>query len=313
MKKIFYVNIFFLVLVLIQICGGYALNPIIKSLHLNLGSVLILTQILFLIIPVIIYLVVTRQSPVKALRIKPLKIGDLSLVILIGFLVIPIASFLGLITNLVFHNNVGDVLSKMSSLPLGFMIVVVALTPAVCEEITMRGAVLSGYRKIGVHKAAVITGLLFGILHLNPSQFLYTFVLGIILAYMVNATGSIFSSMICHFVFNGFNVISAWRTLRNGVKPPDITTLDPNLRNSMFITLFIASIISVVIIIAIIRKLKKNNMGSVASEDSRNDNLYGSSRESSEGVSINPVTAYSPIIVSAIIYCIFIFNNYVKL
>lgn len=308
MRKVFKANIFFLILVVIQIFGGYVLAPIIRSLHLNLSGVLILTQLLFLIVPVIIYLDVTRQSPLEVLRIKLLKIKDLPLVILIGFLVIPIASFLGLITNLVFHNNVGDILSKISSLPLGIMLVVVALTPALCEEITMRGVVLSGYKRIGIHKAAVITGLLFGILHLNPSQFLYTFVLGIILAYMVDATGSIFASVICHFIFNGTNVILAWRNSRSGIKPQDITSLAPAVRNSALITLFIISIISTVIIIAIIKKLKKNNTVNIVSEDNGNRILlYDSSDE------INHIVVYLPIIVSAIIYSIFIANNYIKL
>ena len=310
MKKVFYANVFFLILVLLQLLGGYLIRPFLSMLHLSLWSSLVLTQILFLIIPIIIYLLVTKQSPIKTLRIKPLKIKDLFLVVITGFLVYPIASFLGLITNLVFHNNVNDVLEKMNTLPLWAMVLVIALTPAICEELTMRGAVLSGYRRIGVNKAAVITGFLFGVLHLNPSQFLYTFVLGIILAYMVNATDSIFASMICHFIFNGINAVISWNTLRSGRKAKDITDIAPAVRNSAIIFFLVISIISIILIVLIIRELRKNNMAVSDLREHRGINMENQQNEYLTNKSVSAITAYLPIVVSVIVYILFAFNVY---
>lgn len=306
MKKVFYANIFFFILILIQIGGSYLLKPVVVLFHLNLPSILVTTQIVFLIVPIIIYLVVTKQSVAKTLRIRPLKIKDLVLVIVTGFLIYPIASFLGLITNLVFHNNVNDVLGKMSSLPLMVMIIVIALTPAICEELTMRGVILSGYKKIGIHKAALITGFLFGVLHLNPSQFLYTFVLGIILAYMVDATGSIFASMICHFIFNGINAISSWNSLKSGTKAQDITALSPAMRNTALITFLIASIISVIIIISIIRTIKKRNRIYIEIREEQEEAMNSRDYNYSElDESVSAIKLYSPIIISVIVYILF--------
>ncbi|MDF2504966.1 type II CAAX endopeptidase family protein [Clostridium sp.] len=306
MKKVFYANIFFFILILIQIGGSYLLKPVVVLFHLNLPSVLVTTQIVFLIVPIIIYLVVTKQSVAKTLRIRPLKIKDLVLVIITGFLIYPIASFLGLITNLVFHNNVNDVLGKMSSLPLMVMIIVIALTPAICEELTMRGVILSGYKKIGIHKAAIITGFLFGVLHLNPSQFLYTFVLGIILAYMVDATGSIFASMICHFIFNGINAIASWNSLKSGTKAQDITALSPAMRNTALIIFLIASIISVIIIISIIRTIKKRNRIYIEIREEQEEAMNSRDYNYSElDESVSAIRLYSPIIISVIVYILF--------
>lgn len=309
MKKVFYANVFFLILVLLQIFGGYLIKPFLPLLHLTLWSSLVLTQILFLIIPIIIYLIVTKQSPINTLRIKPLKIKDLFFVIITGFLVYPIASFLGLITNLVFHNNVNDVLAKMNTLPLWAMVLVIALTPAICEELTMRGAILSGYKKISINKAAVITGFLFGVLHLNPSQFLYTFVLGIILAYLVDATDSIFASMICHFIFNGINAVISWNTVRTGVKPQDITDIAPAVRNSVLIFFLVTSIISIILIICIIKKLKKDNM---VTSDGEQRGIYMENSQNKALINepISTIKAYSPIAVSVIMYILFTFNVY---
>ena len=50
--------------------------------------------------------------------------------------------------------------------------------------------------------ALVLSGLLFGCMHMNFNQLLYTFVFGMILVFMMEATGSIVTSMICHFLLN---------------------------------------------------------------------------------------------------------------
>ena len=47
---------------------------------------------------------------------------------------------------------------------------------------------------------------MFGALHLNINQFCYATVLGLIFAYTNRASGSVFTSMIMHIVFNGYNM-----------------------------------------------------------------------------------------------------------
>ena len=79
----------------------------------------------------------------------------------------------------------------------------------ITEEVTIRGIVLSGYENKNKYVAALMTGLFFGILHLDPQQFLYAAVLGFILALVVRITNSIFSSMIIHFIINGTSVTMA--------------------------------------------------------------------------------------------------------
>ena len=54
--------------------------------------------------------------------------------------------------------------------------------------------------------AALMSGLLFGCFHLNINQALYAFVMGIVFAYMVEATGSLWSSVIAHFAVNTYSI-----------------------------------------------------------------------------------------------------------
>ena len=78
--------------------------------------------------------------------------------------------------------------------------------PAITEEITIRGIVLSGYDNKNIYVACIASGLLFGIMHLDPQQFLYATVLGFILALVVRITNSIFASAIIHFIINGTSI-----------------------------------------------------------------------------------------------------------
>ncbi|HEX4406077.1 MAG TPA: ABC transporter permease subunit/CPBP intramembrane protease [Polyangia bacterium] len=84
----------------------------------------------------------------------------------------------------------------------------IALTPAVCEEALFRGAILRGLAA-GLPRitAAVITGLLFGLFHLDLWRLLPTAMLGIALSLIALETDSILPSMLAHFTNNACLVI----------------------------------------------------------------------------------------------------------
>ncbi|MCR5153604.1 MAG: CPBP family intramembrane metalloprotease, partial [Lachnospiraceae bacterium] len=58
--------------------------------------------------------------------------------------------------------------------------------------------------------AIIFSGLLFGLMHGNLNQFTYTVVLGMILCLINEATGSMLSSMLFHFILNASNVINVY-------------------------------------------------------------------------------------------------------
>ena len=85
---------------------------------------------------------------------------------------------------------------------------VLALLPAICEELIFRGVVLKGLRRnFSDITAVLLSALMFCLMHGNLQQFAYTFLLGVVLGWIATRTGSIFSSMIVHFV-NNFIVIT---------------------------------------------------------------------------------------------------------
>ena len=82
----------------------------------------------------------------------------------------------------------------------------VAILPAICEEFTHRGLLLSGYKKLGFKKAVILSALMFGLIHLNVNQFFYATVIGLVLAVVTLYSRSIVPAIIIHFMNNGINV-----------------------------------------------------------------------------------------------------------
>ncbi|ABX40639.1 CPBP family intramembrane glutamic endopeptidase [Lachnoclostridium phytofermentans] len=87
-----------------------------------------------------------------------------------------------------------------------FALFCVAFVPCVMEEIVYRGLFYQGYRRVNPLGAAFLSAFLFGILHGNLNQFCYAFVMGIVFAFVIEATDSILSTMIIHFIMNGWSI-----------------------------------------------------------------------------------------------------------
>ncbi|BBF44377.1 CAAX amino terminal protease family protein [Lachnospiraceae bacterium KM106-2] len=95
-------------------------------------------------------------------------------------------------------------------MPMAVGLLVVGLLPAICEEGVYRGIFYHEYRKVSIRKAIVVSGLLFGVLHMNINQFAYAVLLGMVFALVVEVTGSIISSVICHFIINATSVVASY-------------------------------------------------------------------------------------------------------
>ncbi len=88
---------------------------------------------------------------------------------------------------------------------------IVGFIGPVVEEIVFRGMILGGLRSTGrILSAIVLSGFLFGLMHLNLNQFSYTVIMGIFWGLLVEASGSILTSMICHISMNSLSVIMVY-------------------------------------------------------------------------------------------------------
>lgn len=114
----------------------------------------------------------------------------------------------------------------------------VAFVPCVMEEIVYRGLFYQGYRRVNPLGAAVLSAFLFGILHGNLNQFCYAFAMGIVFAFVIEATDSILSTMIIHFIMNGWSITLLYAIPRlfkylNNMANDAIARGDQELANSI--------------------------------------------------------------------------------
>ena len=201
------VNIVFLITILISV-----IVPFLPLNYLRDRAALgvIFSQVC-LVLPTLIYLLMNRMSYAETVRLRKMRLQDILLTLLFGILIGPVHTLINALS-LVFSTGVigFTVIDIVQEVPFLGGIVLVAVLPAIAEETVYRGAFYNEYSKIHVLKAAVLSGFLFGVMHGNINQFCYTFILGISLALLVEATGSILSSMLVHFWINASSTVMTY-------------------------------------------------------------------------------------------------------
>lgn len=205
MKKVSRANTYFLIIILLQLFLPVEL--VFRWFNItDSKTMLLISHVITFIFPAIIYLIITKQSAKDVLKLNKLYFNDIPLIILLAFVCQPIMTFFSLISQFFFENEIGNFVSGIVDSPYIILLLVIAVLPAITEEITIRGVVLSGYEDKNIYLACSITGLLFGIMHLDSQQFLYASVLGFVLALVVRITNSIFASALIHFLINGTSI-----------------------------------------------------------------------------------------------------------
>lgn len=121
---------------------------------------------------------------------------------LVIFLNIAFNSIFDLILRLFGYSPASSTITSYALSAFLIAIFASAVLPAFCEEFANRGMLLSGLKKLGIKKAIVLSGLVFGLMHLNIGQFGYAFLIGMFFAFIFFATGSILPSIIIHFMNN---------------------------------------------------------------------------------------------------------------
>lgn len=89
-----------------------------------------------------------------------------------------------------------------------FNVFMLAVIPALCEELLFRGYVQrQAERSLTVVGGILFSGIVFGLYHLRLTQILPLSVLGIYLAYVAWRTGSLWVPIVVHFANNAFAVL----------------------------------------------------------------------------------------------------------
>ena len=83
------------------------------------------------------------------------------------------------------------------------------LAAPICEEIFWRGSVFRSLKKYGFLPSALITSLLFALMHSGRAEFIYALFSGILFSYLYYITDSCASSIILHLLNNCIALLGA--------------------------------------------------------------------------------------------------------
>lgn len=200
------VLIFLLELVALVTIGSYLQ---LKFGHLGIA----LSQIILLLI-VMLYAWYIKIDYKNVFKLNKFSLSDLLIALLIWSISFVLVIALTQLMMYILPNSQQSAkeLSKfIINKEIWVNILVVALMPAICEELLFRGFILSSFSKDGeiTNSAIIITGLLFGILHLYLFKILPIAVLGMALSLIVKKTKSIIPSMSMHFLNNLISVLAS--------------------------------------------------------------------------------------------------------
>ena len=124
-----------------------------------------------------------------------------------------------------------------------YALLAIAVIPAICEEILFRGYILRSFEKSwGIITAILVSGLFFGLFHLQAGNLIPLSTLGVVLATMTWLSGSIWPAIFAHFINNGMAVII-------GINFPELFFQDITLENLPSVWFLLMSIILTCLII----------------------------------------------------------------
>jgi len=119
----------------------------------------------------------------------------------------------------------------------------IALVPSFAEEVLFRSYVLRAFEKSwGIVLAIVISGILFGLYHIQLTNLLPLATLGILLAVITWLSGSVWPAVLAHFVNNGAAVLA-------GTYYPEIAFAQMSAEALPPFWMFIASVVISAIVI----------------------------------------------------------------
>jgi sodium transport system permease protein len=108
----------------------------------------------------------------------------------------------------------------LAAAPIWFVLLVMALIPAVCEELVFRGFIFSGLQRDSGHvRAVLLSALLFGLSHGVLQQTITASLVGLLLGWIAYRTGGVGCTIIFHFVHNTISMLIATCSSRGDMVP----------------------------------------------------------------------------------------------
>ena len=206
LNPLYGIGLFFIIMVLFIF--------VFAPLQFRFGMVGLLLTELGLLFVTLLAVRLTKQSFREVFPIRRPRFGQIVGTILIWVGCFLFVMLVTLASMMIFPEGFLDISSNMSSMfssvPAFFSFLIVAVSPAICEEAMHRGFIMHTFRGITRDWVVVLCiGLIFGLFHLDPYRFLPTALLGMGLAYVMRKSNNMLLPALFHFINNSISFLAS--------------------------------------------------------------------------------------------------------
>lgn len=196
-------------MVLVRIVAPEILAAIYPAVFTDMFVNTIISE-LIIVVPALVFLMICRPQDEKLsdfLGFHKIRLASVAKIFLYTWFVMPLVGLANMISMLFVDNAILQSSGQILSQSFPVMLFAIAIYGPFCEELVCRGVMYHGYKKSGnLLRAMLISSLLFGLMHMNLNQAPYAFIVGVSAVLLLEATGSLWSTILHHFIFNAQTV-----------------------------------------------------------------------------------------------------------
>ncbi len=175
---------------------------------------ILLPELLFIALPPLALAYLRHYDIKKTFRFKAPRPMEVVVVLIMSPVMVIAGACAGFAALLAIKSTFGSVnlasgAGEVMTGGLGLALLIIAVVPAVCEEILFRGMIQRGLEGLGAGWSVLLSGVLFGLFHFDFQRLAAQTLIGIVAAYVVYRTGSIINGMLLHFANNGLLTLLA--------------------------------------------------------------------------------------------------------
>ncbi len=194
-----------------DLSGGYLQRLLENIRHLAdpLRTAVVISQYLFMLLPALVLVRLWHSSDIrKYVRLARAPVAETLLALVATLMIIPSANFIAdeLVRQLGVPRTLMEINAEIfTSRSIGeflWLVFVVCVTPALCEEIFFRGFVQRTFERTVGWKSVVLVGVIFGLFHFNPLGLIPLSILGMLFGYFFYRSRSLLPPMLAHFANN---------------------------------------------------------------------------------------------------------------
>lgn len=208
-----------------EVTGTFAERMAALARHLNpsLRMSLLISQYLFMLLPAWWLVRQWHSRQVRSyIRLQSCSVKEIILAVLATLAIIPTGAYIG--NELMRWFQLPEVFNKFfqelftaHSLPeFLWLVLLIAITPAICEEIFFRGYVQRTFERTLRAKSVWLVGIIFGLYHMQPLSLITLSLLGIIFGFFYYRSQSLLPSMAGHFTNNLLAIYLYYRDIKIG-------------------------------------------------------------------------------------------------